>query len=92
MAGAFSLRSRTEHPEGPKAMSDIVIRCPVLGTPVPTGLRTDTIRFASLPNMPFGFGAQHARRCTNGDRRMRGYAKTTIKNPQEALRLGLARF
>jgi hypothetical protein len=33
-------------------MSDIVIRCPVFRAPVPTGLRTDTIRFASLPNIP----------------------------------------
>jgi hypothetical protein len=34
-------------------MSDIVIRCPILRTPVPTGLRTDTIKFASLPDMSF---------------------------------------
>jgi hypothetical protein len=34
-------------------MSDIVIRCPIFHTPVPTGLRTGTIKFASLPNVSF---------------------------------------
>jgi hypothetical protein len=51
MAGAF-LRSWPD-PEGSKVMCDNVIHCPVFGTPVPTGLRTDTIRFASLPDIPF---------------------------------------
>ena len=34
-------------------MSDILIRCPVAGIPVQTGLRTDTVVFRTLPNMPF---------------------------------------
>jgi hypothetical protein len=49
--GPLSISSN--HPEGPKVMSDIVIRCPIFHTPVPTGLRTDTIKFASLPNISF---------------------------------------
>src|SRR6266481_6518798 len=50
-AWQFSTEGLT--PEGPKVMSDIVIRCPIFHTPVPTGLRTDTIKFASLPNISF---------------------------------------
>jgi hypothetical protein len=34
-------------------MSDILIRCPVAGIPVQTGLSTETIVFKSLPNTAF---------------------------------------
>ena len=34
-------------------MSDILIRCPVAGVPVQTGLSTETIVFRSLPNIVF---------------------------------------
>jgi hypothetical protein len=36
-----------------RVMSDILIQCPVLGKPVATGLRTEAIRFSSLPDEPY---------------------------------------
>src|SRR5262249_48516467 len=35
------------------AMSDILIQCPVLRTPVSTGLSTEMIKFSSLPDLPY---------------------------------------
>jgi hypothetical protein len=34
-------------------MSDILIRCPVAGIPVQTGLSTEKVVFRSLPNISF---------------------------------------
>jgi hypothetical protein len=34
-----------------RPMPDILIRCPVMGEPVPTGLDTETVIFESLPSI-----------------------------------------
>ena len=40
-------------------MPDIVIRCPVTGDAVPTGLNTDTIVFSTLPNVEMPLRCPH---------------------------------
>jgi hypothetical protein len=53
-------------------MSDILIRCPVAGVAVPTGLSANTSSLGHCQTWRFNCGALDVKKCIGGNRKMLG--------------------